>query len=199
MSGRNGYGGPGERRIVVDPRAAFRARQRQLSDDDPISAPPPSLLGDETDDQAPDTLALAFPDQAPPFPQPFPQPYRWSKELLNPDRISEPDDEFDPVRETLRLRIRPGHRSDRTARVRVYHRLKGAPEAGFDGRCWAFTITRVAYEKLLTERVLDSEGATWPDGQPVVPPDVDPLYVPIRCGSCGTQRVECLQMECWQE
>jgi len=176
MPGRNGYGGgPGERRIVVDPR------RRQLTDGDPIQAPPPSLLGDEDD------------------PGLYPAPYRWSKEILTQGPSPYPDDGLDPVRETLRLRVRPGHSSSRTARVRVYHRLQGAPEAGLEGRCWCFTISRSAYDRLVTERVLDSDGATWPNGERIVPPDVDPLYVPIRCGSCGTQRVECLQMECWQE
>lgn len=187
MSRGNGYSGPGERRIVVDPRTAFRTRQqRHLADDDPIQAPPPSLLGDESDNPAYQS-----------------SPFRWTPQTLA-QTTEQPlpgylDDEVDPVRETLRLRIRPGRRSDRTARVRVYHRLNGAPEAGLEGRCWAFTITRVAYERLLTERVLDSEQATWPNGTLVVPLGVDPLYVPLRCGSCGTQRVECLQMECWQD
>lgn len=181
MSGPNGRGGSGEQRIIIDPRGSFRARQRRLLDDDPLSAPPPSLLPSEDEDS----------DRRP-------MPYRWSPSTpLAP--IGYPDEDLDPEREALRLRVRPGHRPDRLASVRVYHRLDDAPQAGLEGRCWAFTITRAAYDRLVTERVLDSEGATNPTGEPVVPPGLDPLYVAVRCGSCGTQSVTCLQMEFWQD
>lgn len=177
----------GEQRVVIDPRAAFRARQRRLDDDDPIAAPPPSLLPEEG-------AVEIRPGE----------PFRWNPSLaprpsinLLPTGI--PDDEPDPLLVGLRLRFRPGQKPNRAAAVRVYHRLEGAPEVGLDGRCWAFTITRVAYERLVTERVLDSEGATYPTGERVVPPGIDPLYVSIQCGSCGTQSVRCLQMEFWQD
>lgn len=169
-------GGPGDR-VVVDPRGSARARaQRQLDGDDPISAPPPGLLGPDGD--------LSF--RLPHTPLgPLPPAYLG-------------DEGPDPYQSALRLRARPNHRSDRKSPIRVYHRLEGAPLAGTDGRCWAFTITRVAWERLVTERVLDSDGATYPDGTPIAPPGTDPLYVPVRCGSCGTQNVECLQMEFWE-
>jgi hypothetical protein len=166
--------GRGEK-IVIDPRSAFRARQRQLVDGDPLDAPPPGLLGN------PDGLPFGLP-----------------RTPLGPLPDEPLQDDWDPYQVALRLRVRPGHRSSRKARVRVYHRLPGAPRIGLEGRCWSFTITRVAYERLVTDRILDSEGATYPNGQPVVPPDEDPLYVAVQCGSCGSQNVECLQMEFWE-
>jgi len=169
-----------EQRIAVDPRRAFRDRKervltgeleaRQLSD------APPGLL-DGTD---PPPRALR----------------KLDTEFL---RASDPTDGFDPYQDALRLQARPGSRKrSRTTRVRVYHRLErvkpGAPE-----RCWAFTLTRAAWERLLTDRIFDSDGATYPDGSLVVPMGTDPLYVPVHCGTCGTHSVECLQIEFFED
>ena len=175
-------------RIAVNPRREFRDRQetrltaeleaRQLSD------PPPGLL----DGPAPPPTTIRSLDP----------------EYLRVMPGGGPGDGFDPYQDALRLQSRPGRTlSRRTAgtkapRVRVYHRLMSREPDGQE-RCWAFTISRGAWERLLTERILDSEGATYPDGTPIVPPGEDPLYVSPRCGSCGTTTVECLQMEFFEE
>lgn len=161
----------GQERIEVDPRKAFRERKQALASGAPLVArlgdPPPSLLGGPGVSRA---------------------PIRQLRELQQ-----EPEGP-DPYRDALRLRLRPGKRHNPRTRVRIYHILADRAEYDEDARCWAFTITRKAYERLVTERVLDSEGAVYPDGRPCVPPGTDPLDVPIRCGSCGTTTVECLQM-----
>ena len=74
--------------------------------------------------------------------------------------------------------------------MRVYHRSGRHGEE----KCWAFTITAVAYERLRSERILDHHGATYPTGQPVVPAGKNPIDYPVACGSCGTTSVECLQI-----
>jgi hypothetical protein len=131
---------------------------------------------------------------------------------LRPSRIHDPDyvrsytphdDGLDPYVAALRLQPRQGTKASRatgqgTGRVRVYHRLPEG-EAGQPARCWAFTLSRAGWERLLTERILDSEGATLPDGSLVVPPGVDPLDVSVGCGTCGTHSVECLQIEFFEE
>lgn len=175
-------------RIAVDPRREFRERQetrltmeleaRQLSD------PPPGLL----DGPGPPPTTIRSLDL----------------EYLKVVPGSGSGDGFDPYQDALRLQSRPGRtlsrRTDGTKapRVRVYHRLT---QLGMNGqeRCWAFTLSRGSWERLLTERILDSDGATYPDGTLVVSPGVDPLYVPLRCGSCGTTAVECLQMEFFED
>lgn len=101
------------------------------------------------------------------------------------------DDGPDPYAEALRLKPRSRGGKGRGRKVRVYHRTGRGNQA----RCHAFTITRAAYERLLTDRVLDHRGATYPDGQPVVPKGGDPMDHAVRCGSCGTHSVECLQIE----
>jgi hypothetical protein len=165
---------PRGERVEVDPRRAFRERKQALAEGRPFQAgltdPPPSLLG-----------------------SPGPAPAR-----IRP--ISAPDPTVpDPYREALLLRVRPGKRRNGRARVRVYHVLPGAARNDEDGRCWAFTVSRAAWERLVTERVLDSDGATYPDGRPVVPPGADPMDVSVRCGSCGTYSVECLQIEFYED
>lgn len=104
----------------------------------------------------------------------------------------EPADEPDPYDEALNLQPRAGKRGRTTGNVRVYHRVY---QNGEWQRCWAFTITRAAYERLRSERILDHDGATYPDGRPVVPEGRNPLDYPVACGSCGTTSVECLQIE----
>lgn len=91
--------------------------------------------------------------------------------------------------------------------MRVYHRLTGSwvdPDdtddpAGLSDLCWAFTLSRSAYIRLATDGVLDSDGATYPDGRLVVPIGVDPLYVPVGCGTCLTHAVECLQIAFFED
>ena len=167
----------GDERIEVDPRRAFRERKKLQAEGAPVAArvgdPPPSLLG----------------------------PDRVGGRIAKIRSISpEPEDGPDPYDEAVkRLRVRPGNRRNGRAGVRLYHVLPDARADDLDARCWAFTITRSAYERLVTERVLDSEGATYPDGRPCVPPGIDPLDVPIRCGSCGTTSVETLQIELWED
>ena len=159
-------------RLAVDPRRAFRERKQALAEGRPVNpalgGPPPGLLDGSL---------------------PARTPVRQLRELA-----TEPEGP-DPYRDALRLRVRPGKRRNGKARVRVYHVLPGAAEGDPDGRCWAFTISRAAYDRLLTERVLDSDGAVYPDGRPCVPTGTDPMDIPIRCGSCGTTSVECLQIE----
>lgn len=109
---------------------------------------------------------------------------------------TDPAEDRDPSLALLVLRVRPGLSRRPQARVRLYHVVTNANS---EGRCWAFTITRAAWERLQTERVLDSDGATYPDGREVVPADVDPLDVPVRCGTCGTHSVECLQIQFYED
>lgn len=157
-------------RITVSPRRDFRERRKARAEGRPVDArpgdPPPGLLGGD------------FPSRP---------PVRQIRELADPEGP-------DPAHEILVLRARPGHRRNARARVRVYHLLPDRRLADEDARCWAFTISRRAWARLVTERVLDSDGATYPDGRAVVPEDSDPSDVPVRCGSCGTTSVECLQM-----
>ncbi len=113
-------------------------------------------------------------------PDPPPAPVPWRPSPNDPD----------PYEEALKV-IPRGRRSGKTGRVRVYHR---AGEHGQE-RCWAFTLTAAGYQRLVTDRVLDHDGATYPNGLPVVPTGANPLDYPVRCGSCGTHSVECLQIE----
>lgn len=162
-------------RIEVNPRRTFRERQQANKvargpEERTLTDPPPTLLG-----------------------PPSRAPVRQLRDLA-------PEPELpDPEREVLRLRVRPGHRHDARARVRVYHVLLDRLASDPDARCWAFTISRRAYERLVTERILDADGATYPDGTPCVPPGVDPMDVAVQCGSCGTTTVDCLHMQFFED
>jgi len=85
----------------------------------------------------------------------------------------------------------PGYRGKRTGRVRVYH-LTGTKK---DKRCWAFTITRSAFDDLSNGGQLRAQGATYPDGRPVVPDGVRPQDMHLHCGSCGTHAIDCVELE----
>jgi len=168
----------GGERIVADPRRAYRERKQALAEGYPA-------VGTRLGDRPPGLF-----DDSPGIRR---RPLRAIRELA-----PEPEGP-DPYRDALRLQVRPGKRRNGRARVRVYHLLPGYAPTDRDGLCWAFTISRAAWERLQTERVLDSEGAVYPDGRPCVPPDLEPLDVPIQCGSCGTTSVECLQIQFYEE
>jgi hypothetical protein len=160
-------------RIAVDPRREFRARQAAREQGLPgraVGDPPPGLLPDG----------------------PASRP-RWDPRIITPGPSG--PEPFDPYTEALRIQLRPGQKPNRHARVRIYHRPDHHTES-----CWAFTISRAAWERLRTEGVLDSEGATYPDGRSIVGPGEDPLLTAwLHCGTCGTHSVECLQMEFFQD
>lgn len=158
-----------DRRIAVDPRREFRERkQAQLEGSVAVGDPAPSLL---------------------PEPGAHRRLHALRPGLAVPEGI-------DPYQQALVLRVRPGQARNSRAAVRLYHRLpERARRDDPDARCWCFTITRAAWERLQTERVLDSDGATYPDGTPCVPEGVDPLDVPVHCGTCGTTSVEILQID----
>jgi hypothetical protein len=159
-------------RITVDPRRAFRERQAAREAGLPtrgVGDPPPGLLDD----------ASTRP--------------RWDPKVITPGPAL--PESYDPYQEALRIQLRPGQKANRHAKVRVYHRVDFQSDP-----CWAFTITRAAWDRLRTEGILDSEGATNPDGTAIVGPADDPIHVaPVRCGTCGTYSVECLQMEFFQD
>lgn len=163
-------------RVEVDPRRAFRERRQAIERGRPPAG--------EDGQLAPGLLG-------PPQPRTRARP-------IGPPTNAEADGP-DPYRDALRILVRPGRRRNGRSGVRLYHVLPGAARGDLDARCWAFTITRSAWDRLLTERVLDSDGATYPDGRPVVGAGVDPMDVPIVCGTCGTHSVECLQIEFWED
>lgn len=88
------------------------------------------------------------------------------------------------------LRRLPGAKGKLKGLVRVYHRTPGRKDL-----CWAFTITMAAFEKLSNGGSLEAKGATYPNGVAVVPTGVKPTDVNIRCGSCGTTSVACVELE----
>jgi hypothetical protein len=82
-----------------------------------------------------------------------------------------------------------GQRPQHARFVRVMHTIDD------QGRtCWAFTITKAAFEAYSQGGSLSSVGATYPDGLPVVPAGTDPSTVHLRCGSCGASRVLCIAL-----
>lgn len=112
----------------------------------------------------------AAPILRPPSPSPIP---------LTPDSA---DDERD---EQVRFFVLGGENGTRaaSAAVRVYH-LVYDPASRQERPCWAFTITQRAADQLAADGLLVADGATYPDGQAVVPAGVDPGTVEVRCGSC---------------
>jgi hypothetical protein len=103
------------------------------------------------------------------------------------DRISE-DDFF----KLMEIRPFPGRRkASRSGRVMVGHRVVIDGHIAF---CHAFTITRTAYDALRSGQELSAQGATWPNGLPVVPKGADPTSVTVRCASCGGEQIACREM-----
>jgi len=118
--------------------------------------------------------------------------------LAEPMEVDEGSRRHEPLDEGDEYQLPPpsarplsSYRGKRTGRVRVYH-LTGPKK---DQRCWAFTITRLAFDDLATGGRLRAQGATYPDGRAVVPDGCKPQDVHLHCGSCGTHAIDCVELE----